>query len=468
MIFKPYYLACLAHASYLVGDEETKTAAVVDPQRDIEQYVEDARELGLSIRHVILTHFHADFVAGHLELAESTGAAIHLGARAQAEYAFHALKDGAAIQFGKVKLVALETPGHTPESITILVYDLAQDAAKPKAALTGDTLFIGDVGRPDLMASAGISENDLAEMMYDSVHSKLMHLPDEVEVWPAHGAGSMCGKSLGNERSSTIGAQKKTNWAFLPMKKAEFVRLATTDLPLQPAYFGYAASMNKRHRPTLAEALELALKPITLDEILRMHNAGAIVLDARDPDDFARGHLAGTINIGLGGKYATWAGILLDRAKPIYIIAVPGKEEEAAMRLGRIGFDHVKGFLDGGPEAVASRPELVKSLRRLTADDLAGELASKCPPHVLDVRAPGEFRDKHIEGAQLVPLPELEKRIAEVPKDRRVVVHCAGGYRSSIAASVLMKHGRANVEDLIGGISAWEGANKPTLTGAVR
>jgi hydroxyacylglutathione hydrolase len=461
MIFKAYYLGCLAHASYLIGDEATKTAVIVDPQRDIEQYTNDARSLGLTIRHVILTHFHADFVAGHLELSESTGARIHLGARAKAEYAFDALKDGASIEFGGVKLVALETPGHTPEGITILVYDLAKDATKPTAALTGDTLFVGDVGRPDLMASAGFSADDLAGAMYDTIHTKLETLPDDVEVWPAHGAGSMCGKQLSNERFSTIGAQKASNWAFRAMPKAEFVREATRDLPMQPAYFGFAAELNRKRRPTLTASLKRALEPVSLDEIVRAMNAGAIVLDAREPDDFTRGHLAGSVNVGLSGKYATWAGTLLDRTKPIYLIAAPGKETEAAVRLGRIGFDQVKGFLAEGAAAITSRPDLVRSFQRWTPEELARQLAAPNPPHVLDVRAETEWREKRIHGAQLVPLPELERRIAEVPKDRRVVIHCAGGYRSSIAASLLLKHGRTNVEDLIGGMGAWEKAHQP-------
>lgn len=461
MIFKSYYLGCLAHASYMIGDEATKTAVVVDPQRDIDQYVNDAKALGLTIRHVILTHFHADFVAGHLELVEATGAKIYLGAKAKAEYAFEALKDGDAIEFGSVKLVALETPGHTPEGISILVYDLAKGATKPSAVLTGDTLFVGDVGRPDLMASAGVSAAELAGAMYDTIHAKFEGLPDDVLVWPAHGAGSMCGKQLSNERFSTIGAQKKTNWAFRAMPRPEFVREATSDLPLQPSYFGFAADLNRKRRPTMKTALARSLKAVSLEEIVQALNSGAIVLDTREPDDFARGHLAGSVNIGLSGKYATWAGTLLDRTKPIYLIAKPGKENEAATRLGRIGFDQVKGFLADGATSFASRADLVRHFKRWTADELAQQLASPKPPHVLDVRAESEYRAGHIDGAQLVPLPELERRIAEVPSDRRVVVHCAGGYRSSIATSLLMKHGRTNLEDLIGGMGAWEKAHQP-------
>lgn len=456
MIFKPYYLDCLAHASYLLGDEAIKTAVVVDPQRDVDGYVSDAAQLGLVIRHVILTHFHADFVAGHIELAAATGAQIHLGARARAEYAFHPLADGDEIVLGKLRLRALETPGHTPEGITLLVFDDGVNPKQPKMALTGDTLFVGDVGRPDLMASAGMTANDLAACMYDTVHTKLAMLSDEVEVWPAHGAGSMCGKNLSKDRSSTIGAQRKSNWAFRASSKPDFVREATSELPLQPSYFGYDADLNRKLRPTLAAVLERELAPVGLETIVDALDRAETVLDTRDPDDFARGHLKGSINIGLGGKYASWAGVLVERTKPIWLIANPGREREAALRLGRIGFDFVQGYLDGGAAAFASFPDLTTSFRRVTAADLARELESKTPPHVLDVRADSEWQTNHIDGAQLIPLPDLARRAAEVPRSKRVVIHCAGGYRSSIAASVLMQQGFTNVEDLIGGFTAWE------------
>ncbi|MBL8857645.1 MAG: MBL fold metallo-hydrolase [Planctomycetes bacterium] len=456
MIFKPYYLDCLAHASYLLADEQTQTAVVVDPQRDIDAYLKDAAAAGVAIKHVILTHFHADFVAGHIELAAATGATIHLGARAQADYAFHPLADGDELTIGALRLVALETPGHTPEGITILVYDTAANPSQPRLALTGDTLFVGDVGRPDLMASAGMTAAELAGNMYDSVRNKLAPLPDDVEVWPAHGAGSMCGKSMSKERFSTIGAQKRTNWAFKPQSKAEFVKEATSDLPLQPSYFGYDADMNRKARPTLTAVLERELKAVPLAVVQAALSRGETVLDARDPDDFARGHLRGSINIGLGGKYASWAGVLLERDKPIWIVAAPGREREAALRLGRIGFDFVQGYLDRGPAAFAGRPEIVARFPRVTADELARDLSSKAPPHVLDVRAESEWNTKHLDGAQLIPLPDLARRANEVPRTGRVVIHCAGGYRSSIAASLLMQQGFTNVEDLIGGFGAWE------------
>jgi len=461
MIFQPYYLACLSHASYLIGDEATKTAAVVDPQRDVDGYLAFAAERGLVIRHVILTHFHADFVAGHVELAAATGATIHLGAKARADYAFHAWKDGEAITMGAVKLVAMETPGHTPESITVLVYDTAVDAANPRMALTGDTLFVGDVGRPDLMASAGTGADELAASLYHSVHDKLARLSDAVEVWPAHGAGSMCGKNLSNERMSTLGAQRATNWAFATTSKDEFVRTATSDLPPQPSYFGYDADMNRRARATLTQVLERESRAASLDEVVRGLRAGDTVLDVREADEFARGHLAGSTNIGLSGKFATWAGIVIDRSKPIWLVAKPGTEAEAAMRLARIGFDFVKGHLAGGAAAFADRADLTRSFVRLTPERLADELASNAPPHVLDVRAEGEWRAGHIEGAQFLPLTELATRVGEVPRDRRVVIQCGGGYRSAIAMSLLLRHGFTNLEDQIGGWAAWVKRQRP-------
>ena len=458
MILKQYYLGCLAHASYLVADEETHTAVVVDPQRDIEQYLEDARQQGLEIRYVFLTHFHADFVAGHLELRDRVGAGIYLGARAEAEYAFTPMNDGDALELGKVRLKVLETPGHTPEAISILVYDLAKDERSPHAVLTGDTLFIGDVGRPDLMASVGSTASELASMLYDSLRGKLLTLPDETLVYPAHGAGSMCGKNLSSDTVSTIGVQRRYNYALQPMSKEEFVALVTADQPEPPDYFAYDAMLNRRERPTLDEALLHELTPLSLDQVLELQSRGAQVVDTRAPQDFAGAHLAGSINIGLIGTYATWAGTLLDRQKPIVVIAEPGREKEAALRLGRIGFDIVAGYLNGGMHALDSRPDRVMRLERVTAATLAEQLASAPPPLVLDVRREVEWREKRIEGSLNIPLNHLEERIHVLPHDRRIVVHCQTGYRSSIAASILQQHGITDVADLVGGIAAWEAA----------
>jgi hydroxyacylglutathione hydrolase len=466
MILKQYYLGCLAHASYLIGDEVSSTAIIVDPQRDIQQYLADAAKFGLTIRHVFLTHFHADFVAGHLELRDRCGATIHLGSRAQAEYAFTAMKDGDSLQYPGVRLQVLETPGHTIESISILVFDLQKDPVNPHAVLTGDTLFIGDVGRPDLRASLGWTANELGGHLYDSLRDKLLKLPDQTLVYPAHGAGSLCGKQLSSDTVSTLGDQRRLNYALQPMSKEEFIRLVTADQPDAPPYFTYDAILNTRERATLDKNLEQVLHPVELDEVLRMGDAGAQILDVRDPAEYAKGHLAGSINVGLGGQYATWAGTVLDRAKPIVIIAEPGREQEAALRLGRIGFDHVKGFLAGGMAALADRPDLVWPTERASAPMIAEELAASAPPLVLDIRNPREWESKHIANSVNIPLNHLQERISEIPRDRRIAVHCAGGYRSSIAAGILHRYGITNLVEMAGGLAAWEAAKLPVAAKA--
>jgi len=463
MIFKQYYLGCLAHASYLLGDEASSTAVVVDPQRDIQRYLEEAEKLNLHIRHVFLTHFHADFVAGHLELRDRCGAAIHLGSRAQAEYAFVAMKDGDALDFPGLRLEVAETPGHTIESISILVFDIEKDRAKPYAVLTGDTLFIGDVGRPDLRASLGWTASDLGAYLYDSLHQKLLALPDHTLVYPAHGSGSLCGKNLSSDTVSTLAVQRRMNYALQPMSKEEFIRLVTADQPDAPPYFTYDAILNTRERASLDKNLEQVLRPINLEEVLRLGDAGAQILDVRDPAEYAKDHLAGSINIGLAGQYATWAGTVLDRAKPIIIVAEPGREQEAALRLGRIGFDHVKGYLEGGMEALAGRPDLVWPTERITAPMVAEELAGADPPLLLDVRNPRECAAKRIAGSVNIPLNHLQERIAEIPRGRRIAVHCAGGYRSSIAASILHQYGITSLIEMAGGIAAWEAAKLPVV-----
>ena len=458
MILKQYYLGCLAHASYLVGDEASSTAIVVDPQRDIQKYVDDAANFGLQIRHVFLTHFHADFIAGHLELRDRCGATIHLGSRAQAEYAFVAMNDGDTLDFPDLRLEVLHTPGHTIESISILLFDL-QKEAKPYAVLTGDTLFIGDVGRPDLRASLGWTANDLGAHLYDSLHNKLLTLADETLVYPAHGAGSLCGKQLSSDTVSSLGDQRRLNYALQPMSKEDFIRLVTADQPDAPPYFTYDAILNTRERATLDKNLEQALHPIDLADVLRMGETGAQILDVRDAAEYAKGHLAGSINIGLSGQYATWAGTLLDRAKPIVIIAEPGREHEAAVRLGRIGFDRVKGYLQDGMEALAHRPDLVWPTERISPQILAEELAGTEPPLLLDVRSAREWAARHIDVSVSVPLNHLQERIAEIPRNRRVAVYCAGGYRSSMAASILHQYGITDLIEMAGGLAAWDAAS---------
>jgi hydroxyacylglutathione hydrolase len=466
MKIQQYYLACLSHASYMITDEKTKTAAVVDPQRDIDQYLADAKAGGYTIKHVFLTHFHADFVAGHIELRDKAGATIHLGRRAEAEFSCVKMKDGDVVEFGDVKLEMMETPGHTPEGISILVYDLAKSRTAPLAVLTGDTLFIGDVGRPDLLASIGVTADELADMLYDSITNKLVKLPDATLVYPAHGAGSMCGKSLSKETVSTIGEQKKFNYALQPMSREAFKAIVTADQPEAPDYFVHDAILNRKERASLGAAMEKTLKPLTLDEVLALEKSGAQLLDVRDGIDFEGGHLRGTLNIALNGKYATWAGSMLSHDKPIVVVAEEGGEEEAVMRLGRIGFDNVAGYLAGGMNALASRDDLVERTERITAPALAEWLAGKRPdagpaPLVIDVRSDAEHAGGHIEGSLNIPLMHLDERSGEIPADRPVAVHCEGGYRSAIAASLLQKLGRRDVHDMVGGYKAWLAAKLP-------
>ena len=461
MFLKQYYLGCLAHASYLIADERTKQAVVVDPQRDIEPYLRDAQAGGYTIRFVFLTHFHADFLAGHIELRNRAGARIVMGARAQAEFDFQAVTNEDVIELGDVRIQILETPGHTPEGISLLVFDRTRSETIPHAVLTGDTLFIGDVGRPDLLASIGVTADELAEMLYHSL-DKLRALSDTTLVYPAHGAGSMCGKNLSKETVSTIGEQKQFNYALQPMSFDDFKRLVTSDQPETPDYFVYDAIKNRQERPDLEATLRTSLQALSVDEVVRLRDQGAQLVDVRDAADFEGAHLAGSLNIGLQGKYATWCGSVLNHDQPIVVIAEPGSEEEAVMRLGRIGFDNVSGYLGDGMQALESHPELIQVVARITAPALAEQLTVANAPFVLDVRAEKEWQAGHIAHSHNIPLMHLRERLAEVPADRRVVVHCEGGYRSAIACSLLATAGRPNVSDLVGGIKAWTASKLPT------
>lgn len=473
MKIEQYYLACLSHASYLITDDKTKTAAVVDPQRDIDQYLADAAAGGYTIKHVFLTHFHADFIAGHIELRDKVGATIHLGRRAEAEFACEKMADGDRIEFGDVRLEILETPGHTPEGISILVYDLEASDSDPLAVLTGDTLFIGDVGRPDLLASVGVTADELADMLYESITQKIMPLPDATLVYPAHGAGSMCGKNLSSETVSTMGEQKKFNYALQPMSREEFKALVTADQPEAPDYFVHDAILNRQERSSLEASMKENLKALSLDDVLALEQEGGQLLDVRDAIDFEGGHLRGTLNIALSGKYATWCGSMLAHDRPIIVVAEDeGDEEEAVMRLGRIGFDNVAGFLTGGMNALAGREDLLQVTERITGPALAEWLAgerpeSGQPPLVIDVRSEAEHAGGHIAGSQNLPLPQLEEKLESLPAGQPVAVHCEGGYRSAIAASLLQKRGHEQVFDLIGGFKAWRAAKLPTAAATV-
>ena len=455
--FRQYYLGCLSHASYLVGDPSTGRAVVVDPQRDIDQYLRDADAHDLRIERVIETHFHADFLSGHLELAEATGAAISFGeaAAGRTEYPIEVLAHGTRLALGEVELEIRATPGHTPESISIVVWEHPDDTT-PYGVLTGDTLFIGDVGRPDLLVSVGHTADDLGRMLYHSLHEQLLTLPDATRVYPAHGAGSACGKHLSTETESTIGAERATNYALQPMTEDEFVDVVTEGQPAAPPYFLFAATQNRQQRALLAEQ---GIAAMTLDEVLAAQRAGAVVLDTRDQTMFGAGHLRGAVSVGLEGRFAEYTGEVVTPSTPIVLVGEPGTEAEARTRLARIGFDNVLGALDDYVAAFIDHPELVEQASRLSAEELAERRVSVTDLQVVDVRNIGELAESGtVPGAVNIPLPQLVARLGELDRAAPIVVYCAGGYRSSIAASTLRANGFTDVSDLLGGIGAWAGS----------
>ncbi|MFJ7987245.1 rhodanese-like domain-containing protein [Streptomyces sp. NPDC096351] len=455
MFFAQYYLDCLSQASYLIADEGTGRAVVVDPRRDVSEYLADARTHGLTVVGVVNTHFHADFVAGHLELADSTGAWIGYGSRAETEYPIRTLSEGERIVLGDVVLEIMETPGHTPESISVLVYEHAEDTV-PYGVLTGDALFIGDVGRPDLLASVGVTAEELGAMLHDSVQNKLMALPDAVRVFPAHGAGSACGKNLSTERQSTIGAQRATNYACAPMSRDAFVALVTAGQPAAPGYFAYDADLNRRDRERYDAS---AARPLSRAEFAGLRRSGAVVVDARTPQDFAAGHLRGAVNVPADGRFAEQAGTVLDPADELLVIAPENRAEEVVTRLARIGLDRVAGHLRDPEEALEELADEVAPASRLTAVRLRAALSGDRPPLLIDVRTRGEREAAgFLDDALHIPLSELPRRTAELPADRPLVVHCAGGHRSSVAASLLRQRGFADVSDVLGGYAALSAA----------
>lgn len=457
MFFAQYYLDCLSQASYMIGDRSTGRAVVVDPRRDVTEYLADAEAHGLRIDGVINTHFHADFLAGHLELAARTGAWIGYGPVAEAEYPIRRLADGERVELGDVVLEIMETPGHTPESISVLVYEHAGDAV-PYGVLTGDALFIGDVGRPDLLASLGMTSEQLGRMLYDSVQHKLMGLPDEVRVFPAHGAGSACGKNLSTERASTIGMQRLTNYACRPMSEEEFLSIVTEGQPAAPGYFAFDAVLNRKNHELLDVAAHA--RPLTVEEFLARRAAGAVVLDARDPQEFALAHLRGSISVPADGRFAERSGTVVEPGSEIVVIAPQDREIEVVTRLARIGFDTVTGYLREPEVAFLSTPDEIAHSTRLTAAELHEALRSQRPPFLLDVRNASEVADGAVEGAVNIPLAQLPARLAEIP-DGGLVVYCAGGARSAIAVSLLEHKGCDQVSDLIGGYAAWRTAFTP-------
>jgi len=452
MKFVQYYLDCLSQASYLIGDETTGRAVVVDPRRDVEEYVRDAEAAGLTIELVIETHFHADFLSGHLELAAATGADIGFSSVAKPEFPSRPLADGERLSLGEVELEFLHTPGHTPESLSVVVYEHADDEV-PYGVLTGDTLFIGDVGRPDLLASIGFERDDLAEMLYDSLHEKLLPLPDETRVYPAHGAGSACGKNLSTDTWSTMGEQRESNYALLAPDKKTFIELVTEGQPPAPEYFVYDAILNRKDR----ELLDESAMPATLDlAAVDQHVAdGAMIVDGRDPEDFALGHLAGSVNVGLSGRYAEFAGSVVPSDVDIVLVVDDGFELEAKNRLARIGFDRVVGYLQHPLAVMAENPDRVARSSRMTAREFEDRKADIDGLQLVDIRNPGEVADGTIDGALAIPVGQLGGRLGELDPTAPTVVFCAGGYRSSVGASVLRNAGFGDVSDILGGYGAW-------------
>jgi glyoxylase-like metal-dependent hydrolase (beta-lactamase superfamily II)/rhodanese-related sulfurtransferase len=452
MIFQQYYLDCLSHASYLIGDETTGRAVVVDPQRDVAEYVTDAKELGLSIELVIETHFHADFLSGHLELAKATGAKIVYSCLAETEFESMGVADGERYSLGDVTLEFRHTPGHTPESLSIVVYEHTDDEI-PYGVLTGDTLFIGDVGRPDLLASIGFTRDELADKLYDSLHDKLMTLPDATRVYPAHGAGSACGKNLSTDLWSTMGDQKATNYALRAPDKATFMGLVTEGQPPAPGYFVYDAILNRKDRGLLDEHKRPT--PLNYEQVLKALDAGAVLVDGRSPEEFAQGHLRHAINIGLDGRYAEFAGSVLPSDVDIVLFTEPGQELEAKNRLARIGFDRVIGYLGSPFKTMFEHQDDVAVASRLTAKSFNDRAAEVAGLQVVDVRNPGEVAAGTVPNAITIPVGQLPTRLDELDPSLPTVVYCAGGYRSSVAASLLRHNGFTDVSDILGGYSAW-------------
>lgn len=457
MYFEQFYLGCLAHASYMLGSEGE--AAVVDPQRDVDLYLKAANERGLKIRHIFETHLHADFVSGHAELAARTGATIHIGAKAGATFPHEALHDGSEVTLGKVRITALETPGHTPEGVSLVITD-EEKSAKPWAVLTGDTLFIGDVGRPDLAKSH--TPQQLAGMLYDSLHSKLLKLSDDVLVYPAHGAGSLCGRSMRAERSSTIGTERRTNYALQIKSRDEFIQQLTENLPARPEYFLQDAQINRAGAPALKDLPELAaVSPQELNTLLEQD---VFALDVRPNADFAAAHVPGSVNIALSGQFASWAGALMGlSAKPVLIADTPEQYEEASMRLARVGIEDPRGFLQGGVTAWKQAGLPLAQVPQMTAQDLHAR-QSLNGMQVLDVRREAEWQAGHIAEATLFPLDQFKVSAPEVDPAKPLAIHCQGGYRSMIACSLLRRAGVENVINVTGGFDAWRNAGLPVET----
>jgi hydroxyacylglutathione hydrolase len=457
MYFEQFYLGCLAHASYLLASDGE--AVVVDPQRDVELYLKAAGEHGVAIRHIFETHLHADFVSGHKELAARTGAKIYMGAKAGASFAHVPVSDGFEVKFGKASIRVLETPGHTQESICLVVTD-EEKPSSPWAVLTGDTLFIGDVGRPDL--SPAHTPVQLAGMLYDSLHNKVMKLADSVLVYPAHGAGSLCGKNMRAERSSTIGTERLTNYALQIKSREEFVAQLTSNLPARPDYFLKDAEINRTGAAPLSELPPL--RALTPAELKAMLDEGEVALDVRPGEEFAAGHVPGSVNIALSGQFASWAGTVLGlTAHPVLIGASDSQIEEARLRMARVGIEVLDGYLQGGVEAWKQAGFRLGTLAQMTASELGTQIESG-NVQVLDVRREPEWEAAHIESANWWPLDNFRVAPPEIDHEAPIAVHCKGGYRSMIACSLLQRAGFKHVTNIMGGMDAWQEAKLPVVS----
>jgi glyoxylase-like metal-dependent hydrolase (beta-lactamase superfamily II)/rhodanese-related sulfurtransferase len=459
MYFEQFYLGCLAHASYLLASNGE--AVVVDPQRDVDLYLKAAEEHGVKIRHIFETHLHADFVSGHKELASRTGAKIYIGKRAGAGFAHVDVADGFELRVGKTLILVLETPGHTLESICLVVAD-EERSPQPWAVLTGDTLFIGDVGRPDLSKTHTPAE--LAGMLYESLHDKLLKLPDNVLVYPAHGAGSLCGRNMRAERSSTIGTERLTNYALQIKSREEFVRQLTSNLPARPEYFLQDAEINRAGASTLSDLPEL--KPLSAADVMSLMNEEIVALDVRPGEQFAAGHVSGSINIALSGQFASWAGTLLGlSSRPVLIADSSEQLSEARMRLARVGIEESRGYLHGGIAAWKNAGLPLAELPQMTVQTLNDRLHAE-ETSVLDVRREPEWQAAHIEGATWWPLDHFKVSAPEIDRTAPIAVHCKSGYRSMIACSLLQRAGFRDVTNVIGGFDAWLQAKLPVETGS--
>ncbi|RCR67287.1 MBL fold metallo-hydrolase [Larkinella punicea] len=456
MIIEQLYTGCLAQGAYYIESEGE--AAVIDPLRETAPYQKKAERNGAWIKYVFETHFHADFVSGHLDLAKKTGATIVYGPTAQTSFESHRAQDGEVFKLGKLTIKALHTPGHTPESTTYLLVD---ENGKNHAIFTGDTLFIGDVGRPDLAIKGNLTEQDLAGMLYDSLHMKIMPLEDDVIVYPAHGAGSACGKNMSKETTDTLGNQKRFNYALRAQTKEEFIKAVLDGLTKAPAYFAENARLNKEGYEAIDDVMERghqALSPEAFEAAV--NETGALVLDVRDAPDFAKGFIPNAINIGLHGQFAPWVGALIpDLKQPIALVTAVGEEEEAVRRLARVGYDHSIGYLEGGFSSWQKAGKEVDAIDSVSADAFARQHGEGT---VVDVRRPDEFAVEHVRDARNWPLDTLNEHLTEVDKTERLYIHCAGGYRSMVAASILKARGFDNLVNVEGGIAAMKKTTVPT------